>query len=366
MKKKQQRVPLSIVAVLAMCAMSLGGCPDPVYDAPSTPLEFPADHGFHSNGTEWLYFSGVLQTDAGNELGFMFTIFQRESLIRSLNEGYFYPCILAVSDPAASAFYSKVTLGLFGSSCFPDGLPLIEAEGGRIACLPSGDFHVQADIDGLSIDLNLKPAEEVLPHGEDGLIPMGDGIDSGYYSFTNLPTSGTVSIDGVDHAIVSGRTWMDHQWGNWTDRGMIWDWFSLRFDNGGSLMVFQFRDGANNVIHGNWTYRDADGQVRYGTDFSVAAHRTYTDPESGDAFPVEWTVAVPSLDAEFRVTPVLDGQNIYSLWEGLCNVEGALGGSPLTGKAFVELTGYGDNSTSTRYALVLQMFIKSLWAAIWG
>jgi predicted secreted hydrolase len=364
MTKEKRRAPLLFAMVWIVGATCLAGCPRPAYDAPSTPLNFPADHGFHSNRTEWLYFSGVLQTEAGKELGFMFTVFQRESLISSLNKGFFYPCILAVSDPAASAYYSSVTLGVFGSSCFSDGLPSIEAEGGQIACLPSGDFHVQADMDGLSVDLTMKPDEDVLPHGEDGLIPMGDGIDSGYYSFTNLPTSGTVSIDGTDYAIASGRTWMDHQWGNWTESGMIWDWLSMRFDNGGSLMVFQFRDGSNNVVGGNWTYRDADGKVRYGTDFSVNAHRTYTDPESGDAFPVDWTVAIPSLEAEFRVTPALEGQNIYSLWEGLCAVEGTAGGAPLTGKAFVELTGYGDNSTSTRYALVLQMLLKSLWSAV--
>jgi hypothetical protein len=55
-------------------------------------------------------------------------------------------------------------------------------------------------------------AGEILLHGEDGWIPMGDGIPSGYSSLTNLlPTNGTLRIGERQYTIVGGRMWMDCQ-----------------------------------------------------------------------------------------------------------------------------------------------------------
>ena len=172
---------------------------------------------------------------------------------------------------------------------------------------------------------------------------MGDGNDSGYYSFTNLEPSGTVSVDGHDYSVSGGRIWMDHQWGNWTPDGMFWDWFSLRFNDGGALMLFQFRDDQNRVSNGNWTYRSSDGRVRYGADFSVAAVRSYSVDDGETTYPLDWGLEIPSLDARFRVQPRFDTQDITDglrIWEGLASVDGRIGDVSLAGDAFVELTGY--------------------------
>ena len=75
---------------------------------------------------------------------------------------------------------------------------------------------------------------------------MGDGRSSYYYSFTNLATAGMLTVNTTEYTIASGRTWMDHQWGNYTVLGMKWDWFSLRLDDGSSLMLFQFRESLIN------------------------------------------------------------------------------------------------------------------------
>jgi len=310
-----------------------------LYDNLAVPLVFPTDHGFHFNKDDWIYFSGVLKTVEGKEFGIMFTIFQYPLMPRN---NFYYPCMLAVSDPDTKTYYAEQSRGFFNGKCeFVDGYPVITSGSSRSTFLPSGKIQISSSIGKLAMDLELESTTDVLLHGEDGIITMGDGIDSAYYSLTNLSPGGNLSINGQNYTISSGRLWMDHQWGNFTEVGQWWDWFSLRFDDGGALMLFQFRDFHNNVIGGNWTYRDATGAVFYGTDFSVTAKRTYVVPRTSIAYPVDWNVAIPSLDATFEVKPIFDAQTIGpQLWEGLCTVQGTIGVTQLTGDAFVELYGY--------------------------
>ncbi len=334
--------------LLALCCT---GCID--FDDPAVPFSFPADHGFHNNRFEWVYFSGMVETAEGLELGLMFTIFQIESNTLPwrmpvetgsdetlLGVRYKYPCILAVIDPLQPAYYPAISLGYSGSAAFEDGLPVVTAGASSYTLSPSGSVLIRSELDDRAIDLTLEPTMDVLPHGEDGIIDMGDGIDSAYYSLTNMIPEGMVSVDNRTFQVTGGRIWMDHQWGNWTYSGMFWDWFSLRFDDGGALMLSQLRDFDDTAIGGTWTYRNAGGEVDYGYDFTVEARRTYYADEARSRFPVDWHITIPGLDARFEVQPLFDRQNIHILWEGLCTARGTIEGQQFTAGAVVEMTGY--------------------------
>jgi predicted secreted hydrolase len=88
---------------------------------------------------------------------------------------------------------------------------------------------------------------------------------------------------------------MDRQWWDWTGARYYWDWFSMRLDDGGSLMFFQFRDANDKIVMETWTYRDKDGLVHYGTDFKVVAKPMFR------TYPIDWTVSLPGIDGEFAV-----------------------------------------------------------------
>ena len=249
--------------------------------------------------------------------------------------------MLGVSDPETSRFYSSRSGWSSGTlASTADGLPLIEAGGSAFRWHSPDDLTIASRMNAMdgtriAVEMKVKPTKDILIHGEDGFIPMGDGIPSGYYSLTNLlPTTGTLGIGDRQYTITGGRIWMDRQWGDWTGAGYAWDWFSLRFDDGGALMLFQFRNAHDEVAGGNWTYRDVDGLVTYGTDFRVVAKRTF------GTYSIDWTVTLPSIDAEFEVRPLFDDQTFTGLWEGLCDVGGRVGTLQLTGQAFVELSGY--------------------------
>jgi predicted secreted hydrolase len=108
----------------------------------------------------------------------------------------------------------------------------------------------------------------------------------------------------------------------------------LRFDDGGALMLFQFRNAHNTDVFGNWTFRGKDGQVIYGTDYMIDAKRKFKN------YPIDWMISIPSINSEFTVEPLFDDQTFTGLWEGLCDVHGSVGTAQLSGRAFVELNGY--------------------------
>ncbi len=308
-------------------------------DSDDTEIEFPEDHLLHFDNNEWYYFSGVVDTDAGKQFGVMFTIFQFPD-----GEGrYHLPVLFAVSDPEISEYYSARTGPIIGASGgTAEDLPAIGSGNSAFTWDPEDNLRISSTLNteqggSMSMDIDFTPRKKFLFHGEDGFIPMGDGIPSAYYSLTNLkPTRGTITVGDQQYTITGGRVWMDHQWGDWTSSGDNWDWFSLRFDDGGSLMLFQFRDDEGNVVGGDWTYRDKHNKVHYGTDFEVVAKRSF------GIYPIDWTVKLPSIDAEFEVKPLFDDQAFIGLplWEGLCELSGSVGSAQLSGHAFVELNGY--------------------------
>ena len=68
---------------------------------------------------------------------------------------------------------------------------------------------------------------------------------------------------------------------------------------------------------------------------------------TGAVYPQGWTIKVPKQDLEVKVTPVQADQelhqgmsNHHKYWEGLCDVSGTRARKPISGRAYVELTGY--------------------------
>ena len=57
-------------------------------------IRFPEDLGFHNDIIEWVYFSGIVNTEQNKQIAFMFTIFQYQETLNN----YIYPSLLALID----------------------------------------------------------------------------------------------------------------------------------------------------------------------------------------------------------------------------------------------------------------------------
>ncbi len=224
-----------------------------------------------------------------------------------------------------------------------EGELAIDANGVSCVFSPVTGFNIKGSAENITMDLHLQPQTKPVSHGVDGKIVMPDKKISYYYSFPNLKTYGNIKLNGTVY-YATGRSWMDHQWGPFTTYYFNWNWFSIRLNDGGSLMLFDFKDGRTYS-----TYRDAKGTIIRNFAFSLEANDTtryYYDGYS--RYTLGWTIKIPAINANITVNPLMDEQSIYGIpcspyWEGLSAVQGTIGGKPISASAYVELVTYtGD------------------------
>jgi predicted secreted hydrolase len=207
--------------------------------------------------------------------------------------------------------------------------------------------------------LVLDAAQRPVLHGRDGFSQKGlqEGNASHYYSLTRMETTGEIQL-GRDSFTVSGLSWMDHEFGTTflepSQQG--WDWFSLQLDDGTDFMVYMLRqqDGASDShSSGTLILPDAQPIILGSTDVVLSPGRTWESSSSGARYPVEWTIQVPDQDLHLEVLAAVDSQELHTeqstgvtYWEGAVWAEGTRAGQPITGRGFLEMTGYSGRPMS--------------------
>ena len=349
------------------------------------PFVFPEDHGPHpAYRTEWWYFTGHLESSADRRFGYQLTFF-RSALApptaavpapvdrpSDWATDQLYLAHFAVTDVEGERFVSADRLargaaGLAGARARPlrvwvEGWQAT-SEPGRTA-EPNGlgpaaglfPVRLQARHEGTSIDLVLETAKPVVLHGERGFSTKGTTAPgappnaSYYYSFTRLPTRGTVTVAGAEYP-VTGSSWLDREWSTsaLTREQVGWDWFSLQLSDGRELMAFQLRhrDGSADPATSG-TLVAPDGRARSLAPEELVIETTdatWRSPRSGARYPAGWRIAVPGAGIDLALTPLLADQELdvgFRYWEGAVAVEGTSGGEAVTGTGYAELTGYAE------------------------
>jgi predicted secreted hydrolase len=234
------------------------------------------------------------------------------------------------------------------------------------------DWEVTLDQDGrhvlrardarIAIDVVLDEGKPVVLHGDGGYSRKGPtpGNASHYYSLTRMPTRGSLTLDGRRFE-VTGTSWMDHEWGtSFLEPDQAgWDWFSIQFDDGSEMMLFQIRAGTGPA--GSAGGASASASSRSGTlvdragnvkalgpgDFSLSPGRTWTSPGSGAVYPVEWRLDVPGQSLQVVARAAFPAQELrteqstaVTYWEGVIDVTGTRAGRPISGRGYLEMTGY--------------------------
>jgi predicted secreted hydrolase len=180
--------------------------------------------------------------------------------------------------------------------------------------------------------------------GGRGYIPFGGGFTY-YYSLTDLATTGTLTLHGAAYT-VTGISWLDHQWGNWSWSAIQgWTWMALQLGNGVQLSVYDFHSASGRLKAASVLL--SNGKQRTSYDATIKSTGTWLSPHTKGVYPSGWIVRIPSLHAVLHVRPtVLDQELIFlqdpagSYWEGSGHVNGTWKGSAVTGDSYTELTGY--------------------------
>lgn len=330
----------------------------------SRALTFPADLGAHPDfRTEWWYYTGNLQTPDGRHFGFELTIF-RVGLLPSTaklssdskwstREVYF--AHFAVSDIYSDHFYtfqrySRPGPGLAGAQAEPYHIWL---DDWNITERASAVYHLRAEQGEVILDLTLTDEMGVILHGENGYSRKGKNATNAsyYYSQPRLRAEGTVGLNGVQYQ-VNGLAWNDHEFSTGVlDENQIgWDWFSLQFEAGPALMLFQLRERGGKISDSaSGTFMAADGtpQPLHKSAFEVNILSEWRSPQTNGIYPSSWEIKTHQPECLLKVRPWMAGQEInfspITYWEGAVHFEGSCNGEPVGGNGYIELTGYAGN-----------------------
>ena len=165
-----------------------------------------------------------------------------------------------------------------------------------------------------------------------------------------MQTSGQVRINGETYGS-TGDSWMDHEFSTsaLAANQVGWDWFSIQLDNNTELMLFQLRN-ADGSVDGFSTAAviGPDGVVRRYEpgQFTIEVLDTWRSPVSGGVYPARWQIEIPAEALALTLTPLVADQEMdlrYRYWEGAVAIGGTVAGAAVTGKGYVELTGYAQS-----------------------
>ena len=322
--------------------------------------EFPRDHASHpAHKIEWWYYTGNVETAQGRRFGFQVTFFRVGIDAAPANPSRWavrdlFMTHLAVSDPQGRRYRFDERLTRAGP-----GLAGADTERYRVwnedwtAYLDDRGRHViRATTDEVGVDLVLEEGKPPAINGIDGISQKGAqaGNASHYYSLTRMPTRGAIVIDG-ERFDVTGLSWMDHEFGTsfLEPEQQGWDWLAIQLNDGRDLMLYQLRraDGSRDP-RSSGTLVGRDGRTQHLTagDFTLQPSGRMFRAPSGATYPIGWDIAIPGQQIELRVTTPLEEQELVTegagiaYWEGAIDVAGTSRGAPVSGRGYLEMTGY--------------------------
>jgi len=340
----------------------LGGEDQPGYQRarPGQRPGLPADHGPHPDfRSEWWYFTGNLSSETGRHFGFQLTFFRFALAPQPVQRAsawatrQLWMAHLALTDTAGGRFFSRERLargaqGLAGAEARPFRVWL---EDWSAASLYEGflPLRVAASDPDFALDLRLEPGREPVFQGDDGYSAKGPepGNASLYYSYTRMPAAGVVRVGG-QRVPVNGLAWLDREWSTSALGPDLagWDWFSIQLDDGSDLMFYGLRrkDGGMDALSAGALVEPDGRVVRLSRDsVNLEPGERWHSPATGAAYPVRWTLTIPSRKLRLAVEPRLEHQEMdlsVRYWEGAIQVRGDRDGRPVSGGGYLEMTGY--------------------------
>jgi predicted secreted hydrolase len=309
-------------------------------------VHFPADQAAHpANGNEWWYVVGHMRSGA-QSFGYEVTIFKflnvrPPGFSSTLN---IYRTDIAITDETHRSFYQKVTY------YFPQSAQLsstsLNAHVGSASLVASGakDMNLKASFSKYSISLHLHSARTPMYVGGRGYVNFGSDFTY-YYSLTDLNTTGTITLKGHKFP-VTGISWLDHQWGDWSWTGAQgWTWMALQLQNGVQMSLFDVRRSGQPILFASVI--TPNGVTHTIPGVTIAASGKWHSPHTGATYPTHWVVRIPSLHAVLTVQPTVRDQEVVapnqprgSYWEGSGRVSGTYARKAVTGLSYTELTGF--------------------------
>lgn len=316
---------------------------------PTRMISLPRDNAMHPRAhSEWWYVVGHLADRSGRRYGFETTLFKLNHLRfpgsgRTLSA---YRADVAITDVAGHRYLHRVTylepgLGPIRLS----KRSFYERIDGAKIWSSRKVIHVRSAAHGGRLELSLTSRRAPLLEGGRGLVPMGHGGFSYYYSLVDLRVGGRIREKNGHWIPVTGIAWMDHQWGSWKwSRIRGWTWGAFQLNNGVDFSAADFHTVGQSFHGVTISYPHKHQKTLLGVRIRPLGR--WTSPHDRAIYASGWILSIPGAKARLKVEPLLRDQEMYdrvqprtSYWEGACTVSGTFGGKRVSGRAYMEMVG---------------------------
>jgi predicted secreted hydrolase len=166
-----------------------------------------------------------------------------------------------------------------------------------------------------------------------------------YFSLTRLQAAGTIDLEGEVFE-VEGVTWMDHEYGLFgsAQNPVKWILQDMQLDNGFTISNYATLENGlpelNEQSRSTATLQDSAGNIYFVETNFTPIGRTWTSPQSGDTYFLQFRVEIPDFEATIIVTSLFDDQEFSlptaPIYEGIALAEGEFQGRPVRGTAWIE------------------------------
>jgi predicted secreted hydrolase len=317
---------------------------------PGYNITFPFDHNSHPEfALEWWYITANLSDKQGNPYALQWTLFRFASDTPNTPwaNAQQYMGHVGLRDGKQAWFEERFARGGVGNAgvstkastapfnAFIDNWQWLSKSS---KMFPSTlEFSIDTQI---KVNLDFTTNKPFVKHGEQGFSrKLRDSEQASYYySQPHIQVSGQLKLP-TGTVQVAGNAWFDHEWSSQylSPLAQGWDWFSIHFDDGAKLMLFNIR---HKQAHDYWsgTLVTITGDVIHLSEKDIRAQVTKRDKVEGRLLPLYWSIQLPKQQIDIQIAPMQTKQwnpGIFSYYEGGTVISGSH-----SGVGFSELTGY--------------------------
>ncbi len=275
--------------------------------------DFDTEWLLHKKCSEWWYSTSILKDTNNNLYSCQYT-FLRMRLFPFLKP---YILMSAITDFKNKQHYYVQNFTLSTRNIEIDRSKVVSKKASVIKLKDHMMLHSEGD--NFAFDLMLDYGKGPYWHCDHGKLYMGienEKQTTLYYSYTNMPTTGTIILNG-EEIKVTGTTWFDKQGGtfNFMDIRTHWEWFSMRFYDHEEIMLFNFP--RQNYSDG--TYIKSNQTSSRLNHYNMKPIRFIE--KDGYKFSCGWELHIPEIkDEYYRIIPIMEGQMNLAYFEQLCYI----------------------------------------------
>ncbi|MFQ3191780.1 MAG: putative secreted hydrolase [Paraglaciecola sp.] len=313
---------------------------------PGYNITFPFDHNSHPEfAVEWWYITANLTDKQDNPYALQWTLFRFASDTQNTpwSDTQQYMGHVGLRDGKQAWFeerFARGGVGNAGISSIPFNAFIDDWQwlAQTSEMFPSSlAFTIDAQI---KVRLDFTTDQPFVLHGEQGFSRKLRNSEqaSYYYSQPHIQVSGQLELP-AGKVEVSGNAWFDHEWTSQylSPLAQGWDWFSIHFDDGAKLMLFNMRHQQSKDFWSG-TLITKDGKTIHLSEQDILGKVTKRNNVDRRLLPLYWSIQLPKHQIDIQISPMQKNQwnpGIFSYYEGGTVISGSH-----SGVGFIELTGY--------------------------